>query len=118
MNIITTILIGITFASLGQVCWKIGMNSIGSISSMNLSTLFTMISNPFVLAGLAMYGLSTVFWLIALSKKDLSYVYPFIALTFIIVLTLSKLLLNEEIGTYRLIGSGIILLGLMLIVKS
>ena len=118
MNVIMIILIGITFASLGQVCWKIGMNSIGSISSMNLSVLLTMFSNPFVLAGLAMYGLSTVFWLVALSKKDLSYVYPFIALTFIIVLTLSKLLFNEEIGTYRLIGSGIILLGLMLIVKS
>lgn len=118
MNVIIIILIGIIFASLGQVCWKMGMNSIGAISSMNLSTLFTVFSNPFVLAGLAMYGLGTIFWLIALSKKDLSYVYPFIALTFIIVLTLSKLLFNEEIGTYRLIGSGIILLGLMLIIKS
>ena len=118
MNVVVIILIGITFASLGQVSWKMGMNSIGSISSMNLSVLLSMFSNLYVLAGLAMYGLSTVFWLIALSKKDLSYVYPFIALTFIVVLTLSKLLFNEEIGTYRLIGSGIILLGLMLIVRS
>jgi len=118
MNVIIIILIGITFASLGQICWKIGMNSIGSISSLNLSTLLTMFLNPSILAGLVMYGLSTVFWLVALSKKELSYVYPFIALTFIIVLTLSKLLLNEEIGTYQLIGSGIVLLGLILIIKS
>ena len=118
MNIIIIILIGIIFASLGQVLWKIGMNSMGPITTYTPSTLITIFFNPYILSGLAMYGLGTIFWLIALSKKDLSFVYPFIALTFIIVLTLSNVILKEDIGIYRIIGTFVIILGLLLILKS
>ena len=118
MNVIVIILIGITFASVGQVFWKIGMNSMGPITNYTPSTLIPIFFNPYILLGLAMYGLSTVFWLIALSKKDLSFVYPFIALTFIIVLILSSVILKESIGIYRIIGTFIIILGLILIMKT
>ena len=73
--------------------------------------------NPLVLLGFIMYGLSTIFWLIALSKKDLSYVYPFISLTYILVLLLSNLLLKESIGVNKVIGTLIIIIGLMIITR-
>lgn len=118
MNVIIIILIGIIFASVGQIFWKIGMNNFGHITNYAPSTLITIFFNPYILSGLAMYGLSTVFWLIALSKKDLSFVYPFIGLTFIIVLILSNVILKESIGIYRIIGTFIIILGLMFIMKT
>jgi len=65
-----------------------------------------------------MYGLSTVFWLIALSKKDLSFVYPFISLTYILVLVLSSLVLKESMGANKLVGTLIIILGLIVIARS
>jgi uncharacterized membrane protein len=118
MNTIIIILIGILFASLGQVFWKIGMNSIGAIDKFSIPGIISMFLNPVVLLGLFMYGLSTVFWLIALSRKDLSFVYPFISLTFIIVLFLSIFILKEQIGTARIIGTIIIIIGLMVVVKG
>jgi uncharacterized membrane protein len=118
MNTIIIILIGILFASLGQVFWKIGMNSIGAIDKFSIPGIISMFLNPVVLLGLFMYGLSTVFWLIALSRKDLSFVYPFISLTFIIVLFLSYFILKEQIGTARIIGTIIIIIGLMVVVKG
>ena len=118
MNVIIIILIGITFASVGQIFWKIGMNSIWPITNYAPSTIIATFLNPYILSGLAMYGLGTVFWLIALSKKDLSFVYPFIALTFIIVLILSSVILKESIGIYRIIGTFIIILGLIFIMKT
>jgi len=118
MNVIIIILIGITFASVGQIFWKIGMNNVGPITNYAPSTIIAIFLNPHILSGLAMYGLGTVFWLIALSKKDLSFVYPFIALTFIIVLTLSNVILKENIGIYRIIGTIIIIFGLLLIMKT
>jgi uncharacterized membrane protein len=118
MNVIIIILIGIIFASFGQIFWKIGMNSMGPITNYAPSTIITIFLNPYILSGLAMYGLGTIFWLIALSKRDLSFVYPFIALTFIIVLTLSNVILKENIGVYRIIGTFIIILGLILIMKT
>ncbi|HOX35084.1 MAG TPA: EamA family transporter [Methanoregulaceae archaeon] len=118
MNVLVIILAGIICASLGQVFWKMGMNAVGAIDSISLPTILSMFSAPLVILGLCMYGLSTVFWLIALSRKDLSYVYPFIALTFIIVLLLSKFLLHETVGMARIIGTLIIIGGLLLVVWS
>lgn len=118
MNVLVIILAGIICASLGQVFWKMGMNAVGAIDSISLPTILSMFSAPLVILGLCMYGLSTVFWLIALSRKDLSYVYPFIALTFIIVLLLSKFLLHESVGVGRIVGTLIIIGGLLLVVWS
>ena len=118
MNVILIILIGILFASLGQVFWKIGMNAIGSINTFTYSDIVPIFSNLYIILGLLMYGLGTIFWLIALSQKDLSYVYPFIALTFIIVLLLSKFLLHENVGIYRIAGTLIIVAGLIIVVNT
>jgi uncharacterized membrane protein len=118
MNTIIIILTGILFASLGQVFWKIGMNSIGAIDKFSISGIISMFLNPIVLLGLFMYGLSTIFWLVALSQKDLSYVYPFISLTFIIVLFLSYFVLKEQVSTARIVGTIIIIVGLMVIVRG
>lgn len=118
MNVIIIILSGILCASLGQVFWKLGMNAVGAIENFSISGIVSMFLNPLVFLGLLMYGLSTIFWLIALSQKDLSYVYPFIALTFIIVLLLSKFLLHENVGIYRIIGTLIIIAGLIIVVNT
>jgi uncharacterized membrane protein len=118
MNVIIIILCGILCASLGQVFWKVGMNAVGAIDNFSISGIVSMFLNPLVFLGLLMYGLSTIFWLIALSQKDLSYVYPFIALTFIIVLLLSKFLLHENVGTYRIVGTLIIIAGLIIVVNT
>jgi len=118
MNVIIIILSGILCASLGQVFWKLGMNAVGAIDNFSISGIVSMFLNPLVFLGLLMYGLSTIFWLIALSQKDLSYVYPFIALTFIIVLLLSKFLLHENVGLYRIVGTLIIIAGLIIVVNT
>jgi uncharacterized membrane protein len=118
MNVILLILIGIIFASLGQVFLKIGMNAVGSINTFAYSDIVSIFSNLYIILGLLMYGLATIFWLIALSQKDLSYVYPFIALTFIIVLLLSKFLLHENVGIYRIAGTIIIVAGLIIVVNT
>ena len=118
MNVYAIILVGVTFAAIGQIFWKLGMNQIGQLTIPNLTALFTIMLNPFVLLGFILYGLGTIFWLIALSKKDLSFVYPFISLTYIIVLVLSSLVLKESIGVNKLIGTLIIVAGLIIIARS
>jgi uncharacterized membrane protein len=117
MNTIVIIIVGVIFAALGQVSWKLGMTQAGQLSTLNLASLSAALLNPLVLPGFIMYGLSTIFWLIALSKKDLSYVYPFISLTYILVLLLSNLLLKESIGVNKVIGTLIIIIGLMIITR-
>ena len=109
MKVIVYILIGIIFASFGQIFFKVGANNIGEIS---LSNILQMI-NFYIFIGLIFYALGSFFWIIALSKADLSFVYPFIALTFIIVYILSVIFLKESVHLSRLVGMGIIIAGLL-----
>ena len=118
MNAIIIIIIGVVFAAIGQVSWKLGMNQVGQISAMNLAYVSSVLLNPYVMLGFVMYGLSTVFWLIALSKKDLSFVYPFISLTYILVLALSSLVLKESIGLNKIAGTLAIIAGLIIISRA
>jgi drug/metabolite transporter (DMT)-like permease len=118
MNAVVIIIIGVIFAAFGQVSWKLGMNQAGQLATLNLTTLSTVLLNPYVLLGFVMYGLSTIFWLIALSKKDLSFVYPFISLTYILVLVLSSLVLKESIGLNKIAGTIAIIIGLIIISRA
>jgi uncharacterized membrane protein len=115
VNAITIIVISVIFAALGQVSWKLGMNQAEHLTSFSASSLSAVLVNSFVLLGFVMYGLSTIFWLTALSKKDLSFVYPFMSLTYILVLALSVLILKESIGLNKIIGTMAIIIGLIII---
>lgn len=118
MNAIIIIIISIIFAAFGQVSWKLGINQAGTFATLNFASLSSVLLNPYVLVGFVMYGLSTIFWLIALSKKDLSFVYPFISLTYVLVLVLSSMVLKESIGMNKIAGTLMIIIGLIIISRA
>jgi len=118
MNTILIILIGIFFASIGQIFLKFGISDTGQISTFTLSSLLGLIFNIPVLIGLLCYGIGTIFWLIALSREELSFVYPFISLTFIIILFASFFLFSEKIGAMRILGTIVIIFGLLIIIRG
>lgn len=118
MWVIIELLIATVFASLGQVFWKLGMREIGPVMKYDWSMIAKLFMNLQVDIGILFYAVGTIFWLIALSKKDLGYAYPFIAGTYILVLILSYFILGEHFGVYRIVGAGIVLLGFLFIIKG
>lgn len=118
MWVVLELFIAVILASLGQVFWKLGMREIGPVSNYDISMLIKIFSNLQITVGILFYAVGTIFWLIALSKKDLGYVYPFIAGTYVIVLILSYFILDEKFGVYRIAGAVVVLLGILLILKG
>jgi hypothetical protein len=64
------------FAAIGQVAFKLG--AIGRESILD-------VVNGRVVLGLWCYGIGTAVWVFAFSKARLTVVYPFTALTFVLV---------------------------------
>ncbi|MGZ4134202.1 MAG: EamA family transporter, partial [Tumebacillaceae bacterium] len=64
------------------------------------------------------YALSAVVWIFAISKVELSYAYPMVALGYIVVFGLSYLILGESISVLRLAGLVTIVAGVLMIAKS
>jgi drug/metabolite transporter (DMT)-like permease len=76
--------------------------------------LLTLVFNPFVFSGLALYIISTIVWLIALSKTTLSFVFPFTALIFVLVMLSARIVFLEPIPPLRYLGILLICFGFLL----
>jgi drug/metabolite transporter (DMT)-like permease len=122
MNIaIVYILISVIGGAIGQILLKKGMSSMGPLTltaDALIGILWRMATNPFVVIGLGIYVMGTVFWLTALSRVDLSFAYPFASLSYIIMLVASLVLFKENITFMRLAGTLVVGLGVLLISRS
>lgn len=115
------IFISIFLAVVGQLLLKMGMLRIGRFS-LNISTMVQqyarILLNPFVIVGLFGFFLSALVWLYVLSRLDLSFAYPFVALNYVLILFGSYFLLKETITLVKVIGVAVIVLGVYLISRG
>lgn len=74
-----------------------------------------LITNYHLVIGIAIYFVSTVFYVYALSKEQLSILYPIIATSYIWTSIFAKMFLNEPVSVTSWIGVLFILLGVTLI---
>jgi drug/metabolite transporter (DMT)-like permease len=74
--------------------------------------------SPGVLAGLGAYALSSVFYVMVVRSKGLSFAYPFVAANQVIVFLLAWLLFRETIPPLRAAGLIVVCLGVLLIALS
>ncbi len=94
--------------SIGQLEFKQGANNL----QFDIKLLLT---NYHLIAGIVVYSVSTVFYVYALNKENLSILYPIIATSYIWTLLFSKVFLKEPVGLTSWAGVFFILLGVALI---
>jgi drug/metabolite transporter (DMT)-like permease len=68
------------------------------------SFLVAMFSDPWVLSALAAAVVAAAAWMLAIRKEDLSVLYPFMALTFVLVPMLAALMLGERVTGLQICG--------------
>ena len=82
---------------------------------LSASGIMSLVRNKGVMAGIAVYLLGAVFYLVALNSGELSFVYSIFSSTFVFVLLLSYFMLKERITAPRLIGTLLIIVGILII---
>jgi drug/metabolite transporter (DMT)-like permease len=111
---ILVILASMACAVGGQLSLKRGMNRAGRVSRSSESIDWRAGAGG-VLTGLAFYGFSTVLWLYALSRVELSYAFPFLSLALVAIMIGARVGLAERLRSTRLIGVAFIVLGVILV---
>ena len=106
LRMILLLLASTLLAAMGQLLFRVGASGREAVSSF---------VNAWLLSGLFAYGLSTLLWIYALSKVRLTVVYPFTALTFVLVYLFGVLILHEPTTGKALAGVALVLGGLFLI---
>lgn len=111
------VLASVAFGAVGQLTLKAAMNSLGQLQ-LSAETLLRMATSPLLLVGVGIFGISTLLWLLALTKADLSFAYPFLSLTYIAVLIGGALLFHEQVTLDRVLGFAVIVTGVWIVARS
>jgi len=120
INIILFIIGSVSLSAFAQIVLKMGMSNAKVQSDLIIAEslfekLFIALTNVYVVAGISMYLLSMILWLVVLSKIDVSVAYPFVGLGFIITMVLGFLLLNEQISAMRVMGTILVVCGVLMV---
>jgi multidrug transporter EmrE-like cation transporter len=111
------LLVAIGFSTTGELFLKMGMNRIGHLqfSVRMLTKTFTTWQ---VIVGFLLFFIGAVFWLWVISRADLSWAYPMLALGYVLVVFESRLLLGESVTGQRWLGTLVVLLGVTIMYGS
>lgn len=119
-GILVLILVSVGLSSFSQLMLKIGMTSAPVQQVLAdrpglFTTAWTILFSPLVFTGLFCFGLSAIFWIFVLSKIDVSYAYPCVALGIVLTVVAGHFFLGEQIPPARIAGLALILGGVSLV---
>jgi len=112
-----SVLGSVLLAALGHLMIKAGLNGAANAAAMHASIVERLVvyfSQPYVLLGLTIYGFGTAMWIFAVSKRDISYVFPITALNYVLVTLGGKFLFAEVIPLKRWVGVAVVIIGVAL----
>jgi multidrug transporter EmrE-like cation transporter len=118
---VVLLVISIGLAVAGQLAMKAGMNNVtdngeNPLQVSDLKHPAALIKRmykegPWAIAGIVLYAISAVFWLIVLSRVPLSVAYPIVAVGYVIVVLYSRFVFNEEVKWIAWVGLAFIVIG-------
>lgn len=121
INNISIILLSILMSSTAHIFLKKGMmtHALNPVQSNGLLSLFwTVGTNPWVMGGMFLHVSALVVWLWALSKVDISFAYPFLALGYVLVSAMAWFWLGETLSLMKILGMAIVIVGILVLAKA
>lgn len=100
----------------GQLCLKIGADELPEAKGFALVRV--LLSQPWVVAGVAIYIVEIFVWLRILAEAPLSIAFPIASLNFLGVTAASGIFLKEPVGRRQWIGATLITLGVVVVART
>ncbi|MDD5439750.1 MAG: EamA family transporter [Candidatus Omnitrophica bacterium] len=76
------------------------------------------IRQRFIWVGMITLTIGLLIWIMALAHADLSYVYPIGSFQYVVILVAARIFLNEKIDWMKLIGTLLVVIGIIVIAVS
>jgi multidrug transporter EmrE-like cation transporter len=118
---LTCIVIGVLLNACAQLLLKAGVNAVGHFEFTRANILpigFRIATQWPIIGGLTCYVLSVVVWIVGLSRVDVSIAYPMLSLGYVVNAFAAWYLFGEILSVQRLVGIGIILIGVAILARG
>ena len=116
---IALVFLGVLMGVIGQLSLKHGMNQVGWIGgeamARPLDTLRRIFSSPYIILAMPLYAGAFLLWTVVLSRLPLSFAYPLLALTYVLVPLAASLVLHESLSVQQWLGITLVVLGVALV---
>ena len=112
---------GVLLNAAAQLLLKAGTNALGviTLTGDNWSdTLARMATQGHFIAGVTLYGISLIVWILGLSRVPVSIAYPMLSLGYVVNAVAAHYLFGEAVTATRWLGIGFIVLGVWLVARS
>ena len=96
------------------VKWQVANAARSADAADRAAFLLGLLANPWVWSALAAAFGAALCWMLAMVKLDLSHAYPFVSLSFVLVLFLSALLFGEPLSWAKVAGIALVIAGVAL----
>jgi drug/metabolite transporter (DMT)-like permease len=122
LKTVLLVLLQTTVMTAGDLLLAKGMKQVGDIADLN-PTLFLMrmgltVRNGWVWVGIAFLAISLLLWLAVLSRAPLSLAVPMTAIAYVLNAFAAKYILMETVSPLRWTATGVIALGILLLIRS
>jgi len=116
------LLLAISFGVVSQLIikWQMSAFSFNDYETWQdkFTLAFSMLLNPYIMIALVLTLLAGVTWMIAMTKFEISYAYPFTILGLVFVTIFSVMLFGESVNIYKIGGIILIVFGVIVISKG
>jgi multidrug transporter EmrE-like cation transporter len=115
------VMTGVLLNAVAQLALKASVSDTGIIGldmQSLMSSAGSLVTNLWLWVGLICYGVSVVVWILALSRVDVSIAYPMLSIGYIVNAVAASHLFNEPLGIGKVVGIGIIIVGVYVLARS
>jgi drug/metabolite transporter (DMT)-like permease len=116
---VVLILLAVLLGVAGELLLKAGIDSVGELHLSGFNQIVTTVkdvfTHPRIILGFIAYGTASLMWLVVLSRFDLSFAYPMLALTYVFVPLAAKFFLHESIPAGRWLGIVVVIVGVVIV---
>lgn len=105
----------------GQLVLKWQMLGVGQLPALFLDKLLfllRLVANPWVLSGFVAAFLASLCWMAAMTRLEMSYAYPFMSLSFVLVVAAGAIFYGEPLTLAKLAGVLMVIAGLVVIARG
>ena len=98
--------------------WQVGVHGYLLASPVQPLNVIQLLLKPWVISAfIAAFGASLC-WMAAINKMPISRAYPYMAINFLLVALLATVFFHEQLDSYKITGTTLIMIGVVVLSRS